>query len=128
MMFGFYPNSNFQSEMDIFPMSCVLRNFLPATYVKYAAGRKSCAAELIKKISHFWIENSNKFNNGNYKATTKVMFFSGRRYADQSLIVRRGLIFGMSGNHAFGLETESFSCQRSGHRQLANHSAFQKMT
>ena len=39
--------------MDIFPMSCVLRNFLSPMYLKYAEDKKSCAALLIKKISHF---------------------------------------------------------------------------
>jgi len=48
--------------MAIFPMSCVLRDFLPSTYFKYAEGKKPCAAELIKKIPYLWMETSFKLS------------------------------------------------------------------
>ena len=44
--------------MAFFPMSCVLRVFKPSTYDQYAEGLKTCAAELIKKNSHFYFENN----------------------------------------------------------------------
>jgi len=44
---------NFGPEMAFFPMSGVLREFLPSTYKQYASGKNSCAALLIKKIAHF---------------------------------------------------------------------------
>ncbi len=39
--------------MDLFPLSCVLRGFLPSTYSKYASDKNPCAALLTEKISHF---------------------------------------------------------------------------
>ncbi len=42
--------------MVIFPISCVLREFMPSTYYQYASGINSCAALLIEKIPHFLIE------------------------------------------------------------------------
>jgi hypothetical protein len=44
--------------MAIFPMSCVLRGFLPSKYFMYAEGKKPCAALLIKKIPHLGLETN----------------------------------------------------------------------
>ncbi|NOQ20057.1 MAG: hypothetical protein GQ571_08830 [Desulfobacterales bacterium] len=41
--------------MAIFPISGVLRGFMPSTYYQYASGINPCAALLIEKISHFLI-------------------------------------------------------------------------
>jgi hypothetical protein len=42
--------------MVIFPISCVLRGFMPSTYYQYASGINPCAALLIEKIPHFLIK------------------------------------------------------------------------
>jgi hypothetical protein len=39
--------------MDLFPLSGVLRGFLPSTYLKYASGKNPCAVLLTEKTSHF---------------------------------------------------------------------------
>jgi len=39
--------------MALFPVSGVLRGFLPSTYEPYASGKNPCAALLIEKIAHF---------------------------------------------------------------------------
>jgi len=39
--------------MDLFPLSRILRGFLPSTYSKYASDKNPCAALLSEKISHF---------------------------------------------------------------------------
>ncbi len=39
--------------MDLFPLSFVLRGFMPSTYSKYASDKNPCAAALSEKISHF---------------------------------------------------------------------------
>ncbi len=38
-------------------MACVLRAFLSATYFKYAANKKPCAAWPIEKTAHLGTEN-----------------------------------------------------------------------
>jgi hypothetical protein len=39
-------------------MACVLRGFLSATYFKYAANKKPCAALPIEKTAHLETENT----------------------------------------------------------------------
>jgi hypothetical protein len=39
--------------MAIFPISGVLRGFMPSTYFQYVSGINPCAALLIEKIPHF---------------------------------------------------------------------------
>ena len=42
--------------MVLFPISGVLRGFMPSTYYQYASGINPCAAVLIEKIPHFLIK------------------------------------------------------------------------
>jgi hypothetical protein len=43
--------------MALFPMACVLRGFLPSTYLNYASDKNPCAALPIEKIAHLGTEN-----------------------------------------------------------------------